>query len=126
MIDGLTHIIRKNVEFGFQFNEEVERAREARDSLHNLYELPPVKNSSEMEKQLAELMGRPSSPYDSHPAPRDRIALIQQINVRGFFDYDLRPAIDLIPNAGRIQEEFTANIEERLRQQDVLVTENPG
>ncbi len=126
MVEGLEHIIHKNLEFGFQFNEEVERARAEKGGLHNLYELPPVKNTADFEQKLAELMGRPSSAYDSHPAPRDRIALIQQIKVKGFFDYDPRPAWDLIPHAALLKEEFTATIEKRLRQQDVLGSENPG
>ncbi len=125
MVDGLTHIIRKGLEFNFQVNEEIERAQNEKSGLRNLFALPPVKDPASVEQKIKELMGRPSSVYDSHPAPRDRIALIQQIKVSGFFDYDPRPAWDLIPNASRLQEEFTANIEKQLRQRDVLAAETP-
>lgn len=120
MVDGLKHVIHKDLEFGQQVNVEIERARAARTGLNNLYTLPPVPDPAPLEQKLAEIMGKPSSPYDSHPAPRDRLALIQRIKVSGFFDHDPRPAWDLIPDAIRLQEETTAKIEERLRQQDAL------
>ncbi|MBU0494559.1 MAG: M48 family metalloprotease [Chloroflexi bacterium] len=79
-IDGLTHIIRQSLAFDLQVHHEVEVAQQLRRGLANLYALPPTE-AGEQEQQLAarvtEALSRPTAPYDSHPAPRERIALLE-------------------------------------------------
>jgi hypothetical protein len=79
-----------------------------------------VADAAPLEKRLAEVLSRPSSPYDSHPAPRERLALIEHIPASGYFEEDGCEAWDLIPYASQLQEEVTAQIEAQLRQQNVL------
>jgi Zn-dependent protease with chaperone function len=117
---GLTAIIRADLEFDFKINSEVAAAQNARRGLNNLYALPELEDATPLEQKLSEMMARPSSPYDSHPAPRERLALIKRIQTAGFFDEDPRPACALLPDASQLQAEVTAEIEERLRAQNIL------
>jgi hypothetical protein len=73
-----------------------------------------------LNKKLSEVMARPSSHYESHPSPQERLTLIEQIKTSGFFDESQRPAWDLIPNASQLQEDITIEIEAKLRQQEIL------
>ena len=65
-------------------------------------------------------MARPSSPYDSHPAPQESLALIEQVKTSGFFDESQRTTWELILNAGQLQEDITREIEAKLRQREIL------
>jgi Zn-dependent protease with chaperone function len=117
---GLNHLIRQAVEFDLQVAAEVEQARSQQRSLNNLYALPPVQDTGAIDKKITEIMARPSSPYDSHPVPQERMALIENIKTSGFFDESQHPAWELIPDASRLQETITREIEANLRQRDIL------
>jgi Zn-dependent protease with chaperone function len=111
---GLEQLIRQDLTFAFQLDAEVKQAAEQRRGLHNLYTLPPVADAVALEKALAENMSRQSSAYTSHPAPHDRLALIECIKTEKSPDDDPRPAWDLIEHAGRLQEEATTLLGKRL------------
>jgi Zn-dependent protease with chaperone function len=117
---GLTHLIRQAVEFNLQVDSEVKQAQDQQRGLHNLYILPAVPDTAVLDKKLSEIMARPFSPYDSHPAPQERLALIQQIKTNGFFDESQHPAWELIPNARQLQEDITREIEAKLYQRQIL------
>ncbi len=81
-VDGLTRIVRLDLAFDAQVNREVKLATAAGRELHNLYVLPPLEVPSErdaLDKRLNEIMSRPTSPYDSHPAVSERIRLLQPL-----------------------------------------------
>jgi Zn-dependent protease with chaperone function len=111
---GLEQLIRQNITFALQVETEVKQASEQQRRLHNLYALPPVEDSAALEKALAETMRRPSSVYDGHPAPHDRLPLIDRIKVENPPDADPRPAWELIEHASQYQEEATALLGKRL------------
>jgi Zn-dependent protease with chaperone function len=111
---GLEQLIRQDLTFAFQLDVEVKQANEQKRSLHNLYTLPPLEDTCALEKALAHTMTRPSSAYNSHPAPHDRLALIECIQTDNPPEDDPRPAWDLIEHAARVQEEATALLGKRL------------
>jgi Zn-dependent protease with chaperone function len=117
---GLNHLIRQAVEFDQQVGAEVKQAQAQQRGLNNLYALPPVQDTGLVNKKLAEIMARSSTPYDSHPAPQERLALIEQVKTSGFFDENQHPAWDLIPDAAMLQESITREIEANLRKRDIL------
>jgi Zn-dependent protease with chaperone function/Flp pilus assembly protein TadD len=112
---GLEQLIRQDLTFAFQVDAEVKQAAEQQRGLHNMYTLPPVADTGAFEKALAENMSRPSSAYSSHPAPHDRLALIECIKTENPPAEDPRPAWDLIEHAGQFQEEATALLAKRLQ-----------
>jgi Zn-dependent protease with chaperone function len=115
LTSGLQTFIRTSLEFNLKVNAEVKEAKAVGRSLNNLYSLPNLLDPGPLEKKLAEVMAHPPSPYDSHPAPRQRLTLIERIPAGGYFDDGPRPAWDLIPNASQIQEEATSQIEAQIR-----------
>lgn len=118
-ISGLRHIIRQSLAFNAQAAHEVKNAQEEGRELRNLYTLPPLEDEErirQLQEKLNELMERPTSPYDSHPAPTERVALLEQIEVVGQAEHSSAPAWDLLPNVERLQEEMTTVVEERVRQ----------
>lgn len=118
--EGLQRIIRRDVEFGMQVNTEVEQAVAETRGLRNLYTLPTVQDFGKLEEKVGEVMSRTSSPYDSHPSPKERFALMERIRVSGFAEDDSRPALALIPNVETVQDEMTAEVNQNLRERGIL------
>jgi hypothetical protein len=61
-------------------------------------------------------MSRPTSPYDSHPAVRERIALVQQLQISDPMVESLEPVWDLLPHAETLQREMTAIVQTNVTQ----------
>jgi Zn-dependent protease with chaperone function len=118
--NGLTHLIRQAVEFDLQVSSEINQAQAQQRGLNNLYALPPIQDRTAIDKKISEIMARPSSAYDSHPSPQERLSLIDLVPITNYFDENKRPAWELIPDSEQIQEKFTREIEAKLRQQDIL------
>jgi hypothetical protein len=59
-------------------------------------------------------MSRPSSAYDSHPAPRERIALLEQLNLTDSFEKNPALVWDLLPDTPALQAEMTGVIQANL------------
>jgi hypothetical protein len=69
-----------------------------------------------LEKQVEEAMARATSQYDSHPAPKERIALIESLHVPYSPIQDNRlPALRLFPNPEELQRELTAEVMKNIR-----------
>jgi hypothetical protein len=87
--------------------------------IYNIYDLPPEeKLQGELEKQVEEAMSRKTSQYDSHPAPKERIALIERLHVPYSPIQDNRsPALRLFPNPEELQRELTAQVMKNIRKQ---------
>lgn len=143
-VDGLTHVVRQDLAFNMQVAPEIEEAVEKRRNLHNLYTLPPLTSESlrELDEKVTAVMSRPTSPYDSHPAVRDRLELVQPVQ-RQYLPFEdsvaqvaartaqlevadtggewesQEPVSRLLPNLEALQNEMTAlvqkNVWERVR-----------
>jgi Zn-dependent protease with chaperone function len=117
-ISGLKHVIRQGLVFKTQVNREVQAALGEGRELRNIYSLPALdcgEELDEIEAREAETLERPTSPYDSHPSPRDRIALLEQLEGTEEAETTADPAWDLLAHPEKLQTEMTdlvrANIE---------------
>jgi len=111
-IEGLQSLTRQGILFPIQANLEIKRSREEKRPIVNLYALPVQDGAStEITSQYEQAMQRATSPYDSHPALGERIALIEQLGVPYSPVADNpRPALELFPNAEELQREMTVEI----------------
>jgi len=118
-IEGLQSVIRQDIAFPLQANYEIRRSLDLNRPLYNLYDLPPQENvQDELEKQVEEAMSRRTSQYDSHPAPKERIELIESLRVPYSPVQDNRlPALRLFPNPEELQRELTAQVMKNIRKQ---------
>ena len=76
--EGLTHVVRKSVEFHHLATKEITACVEARRALQNLYELRLDQNS-DLQKEMEESLNRETSEDDTHPSPNDRFRLTRKI-----------------------------------------------
>ncbi len=118
-IEGLQSIIRQDVAFPLQANYEIRRSLDLNRPIYNIYDLPPEeKLQGELETQVQEAMNRMTSQYDSHPAPKERIALIERLHIPYSAMQDNRlPALRLFPNPEELQRELTAQVMKNIRKQ---------
>jgi hypothetical protein len=81
--DGLTHVIRRSIEFDAIANREFQAASEAQRPLANLYELP-VPDDPQYRAEIQQLIDRALSAEttadDSHPSPKDRFRFGERIS----------------------------------------------
>jgi Zn-dependent protease with chaperone function len=119
-IEGLQSIVRQGIAFPLQADFEIRRSFELNRPIYNLYNLPfEERLEGELEKQVEEAMGRTTSQYDSHPAPKDRIELIERLHVPySIMQDNQRPALQLFPNAEELQREITAQLMINIRKQN--------
>ncbi|MEP7135309.1 MAG: M48 family metallopeptidase [Chloroflexota bacterium] len=108
-IDGLKSVIRQTIAFPIQANYEVNQAFGANRPVYNLYNLPAEENlKEEIEKQFQEAMDRVTSPYNSHPATKERIALVERLQAPySPMQENRQPALHLFPNYDALQLEMT-------------------
>jgi Zn-dependent protease with chaperone function len=72
---GLTHVIKRQIEFVKLAKMEIEDAKKIKRSFNNLYELTPV-SSTDMEEELKKILSRQTTLDDTHPSPVDRFRYI--------------------------------------------------
>jgi Zn-dependent protease with chaperone function/tetratricopeptide (TPR) repeat protein len=75
---GLTHVIRRQVEFEDVTYWEVTNATKAHRDVQNLYELK-VSEEKRIEEKLHEALNRPTSEDDTHPSPVERFRYARRI-----------------------------------------------
>jgi hypothetical protein len=75
---GLTHVVRKAVEFKYLATREIQESANARRALQNLYELQPTHNP-DLDEEIKQLLGRKTSEDDTHPSPTDRFRFTSRI-----------------------------------------------
>ena len=119
-IEGLQSIIRQDIAFPLQANFEIRRSLDLNRPIYNIYDLPPQESlQGELEKQVQAAMNRTTSQYDSHPAPKERIGLIEDLHVPYSPVQDNRsPAVRLFPNPEELQRELTAEVMKNIRKQN--------
>lgn len=75
--EGLTHVVRKSVEFHHLAAKEIDACVQARRTLQNLYELRLDQNLNL--EEIEESLNRETSEDDTHPCPNDRFRLTRRI-----------------------------------------------
>ncbi|HKB68819.1 MAG TPA: tetratricopeptide repeat protein [Pyrinomonadaceae bacterium] len=75
---GLTHVVRKAVEFNYLATKEIKESTNSRRKLQNLYELQPAYNP-DLEEEIKQSLSRETSEDDTHPSPTDRFRFTSRI-----------------------------------------------
>jgi hypothetical protein len=72
---GLTHVVRRSIEFEHATGLLIKQAENTRQALGNLYQAPAEGSltPAQLDEAVEKAMSNPGSPYDSHPPPRRRI-----------------------------------------------------
>jgi len=82
---GLRHVIERSVRFDAHVGATLKEVLDTKAALANLYRYEPATppSESDLERACQEALGRPASPYDSHPSPADRFAAVRATPTRG-------------------------------------------
>jgi Zn-dependent protease with chaperone function len=115
-VNGLTHVIRQNLLFNMQLNTALNKNAAEFEAVKNIYALPSVDSddNKQLETKLAEVMQHQSSAYDSHPAPNERFALLEKLNLEMHDENLNTPVTDLISNYDTLQLEMTTVIQSNI------------
>lgn len=115
--EALTNLVRQTMVFNAQASREIQLSLNERRQPNNLYTLsffeelgPPQGFDAELDR----LLTRPTSPYDSHPAVKDRLELVRQLEDVGTEENDSRPALDLLPNPEHWQQQMSSLLYSRV------------
>ena len=77
--NGLTHVIKRNIEFDKLANDEIETSKKENRMFSNLYEL--TSNSTYIyDEELKKELNRATTEDDTHPSPVDRFRYVSRIN----------------------------------------------
>ena len=115
--DGLLHVVRQSIIFNWQVNYEVNTALKAARPISNLYSLPePDEELSrpDIEPKYHAEINRPTSPYDSHPSIKDRLAYVNQLDAVEPVEAADGALIDLLPTLSMLQTEMTARVQHNI------------
>ncbi len=125
---GLSHAIRRGVEFGFLSEREIAQALRESRPLRNLYSLKvplqwgPDEDPDQkklpaqcIEEAYQEALSTLASPYDSHPAATKRIAWVEKMTGAPAPPMDERDAWSLFPDRNRIQALITGQVSSRVQ-----------
>ena len=138
-VQGLSHIIRRSIEFNLITDMEIHQAKYENRELQNLYslEVPDTWPDSDKEKvseqstvdqpqvplpgevvetSFKHSMGTPTSAYDSHPAPEKRIEWVKKLKTTAQISDDGKPAWDLLENPTALQELMTKQMHENVKE----------
>lgn len=123
---GLRHVIKRSV----AFDEHVERSvSDAGDGKGwaNLYSYRPSKpiEDDELDEKYRELLDAAASPYDSHPAPKDRLASAKAMAAEGepFTEGDEEEAWSLFDDRDTLERKMTDEVRAILAKKGIEVAE---
>lgn len=80
--EGLSHVVRRQIEFQKIVDKEVRAAVESNRSLVNLYELSVAEGKDQprsIEEAFDKAINRPTSDTDTHPSPAERFRLARRV-----------------------------------------------
>jgi hypothetical protein len=115
-IAGLSHVIRRSLEFDYLASHEINTAVSSQRALVNLYQLEVSTSDTErlVEEQFQEVINRPTTEDDTHPAPQERFALAQKIVCSNVTQVS-GEVWDLFANPQELTEEMSQWVENQLR-----------
>ncbi|QKJ64893.1 M48 family metallopeptidase [Flavobacterium sp. M31R6] len=111
-VNGLTHVIKRQIEFGKYANVEIEEAVELKRPINNLYELKG-NHSATIEEELHKLINSVTTEDDTHPSPADRFRYIDGIKTANILEDDSLVK-DLFQDWSGLTDEMTKTIEARI------------
>ena len=116
-VRGLRHVIAQSVRFDAHVNATLGDVLERERPLANLYRHEPEKKPKKkaVRQAIEEVLAAEPSPYDSHPAPRDRIAWVEALGAPGPDGEDGEvDAWSLFENREELEEQMTAEVRARV------------
>jgi Zn-dependent protease with chaperone function len=114
--EGLTHVIRRDIEFNHVAEKEINAAFSSNRAMQNLYEMTEQNEEikKDLEQQYNENVARPTTEDDTHPSPQDRFKWASQIKSK-----ETAPlggmVWDLFKNREALTTEMNALLETRLK-----------
>ncbi|MEK6301643.1 MAG: tetratricopeptide repeat protein [Acidobacteriota bacterium] len=111
--EGLTHIIRRQVEFEDITYWEITNANKAQRAVQNLYELK-ASEEKRTEEKLKEAINCPTSEDDTHPSPVERFRFARRVTCNNEF----APAgmvWDLFTNRSALTDEMSSLINKQAK-----------
>jgi Zn-dependent protease with chaperone function len=109
--NGLTYVIKREIEFNKYALQEVNEAKEHNRSFNNLYELSGNLCAT-IEEELQVALNRATTEDDTHPAPNDRFRYIKNVNANSVsISYDDSKIKALFKNWDAITQEMTKLVE---------------
>jgi Zn-dependent protease with chaperone function len=108
--NGLTYVIKKNIEFTTYVSSEIEEAKLVQRPFKNLYELSENKKD-EIENELRIALNSKTSAYDTHPSPVDRFRYIGIVDDSLHSEINSAKISDLFLNWEALTVEMTSLIE---------------
>ena len=114
--EGLTHVIRRDIEFNHVAEKEINAAFSANRALQNLYEMSVESEGAKksLEQEFNEQISRPTTEDDTHPSPQDRFKLIEQIKSKETAPISGQ-VWDLFKDKEALTSEMSALLESRLK-----------
>jgi len=111
--NGLTYVIKREIEFQALANFEIEEAKLAERKIFNLYEISGGQEQT-IEEELNKQMNARTTEDDTHPCPADRFRYVDALTSKEIYDDDtyLR---DLFADWNAITMEMTSIIESRVK-----------
>lgn len=113
---GLTHIIRRQIEFVKLARAEIKEAKKMKRPFRNLYDLAPF-STTDIEEELSTILNRKTDPDDTHPSPVDRFRYLAGLNARAEKKTDACVP-ELFLDWPSIMQEMTDTIEQRWKKED--------
>lgn len=83
--EGLSHVVRRAIEFDYLASSEINEAVAARRAVQNLYELPEASGDEvvrNIEAEVSKAINRQTTEDDTHPSPVRRFSLASRVNSR--------------------------------------------
>jgi Zn-dependent protease with chaperone function len=121
---GLSHVIRRTVEFDAHVNATLAEVVDNARPLANLYRYAPETKpeASEIDEAVKKAFEEEPSPYDSHPKPADRIRWVRQLRTTiAAREDDAVDVWDLFASRAEIEQRLTEEVRSRLAEQGVVV-----
>lgn len=106
---GLRHVIGASVAFDAHADAVLHDVVTHQRPLRNLYGHAPAMpvDGRLVAAAVSEILARPETPYDSHPAPLERFAITRRLGGPSHLDDDGAMAVDLLDGVGELQEAMT-------------------
>jgi Zn-dependent protease with chaperone function len=118
--EGLRHVVERDVRFSAHVEATLDEVVKQKLALPNLYAFVPAtpKDGSTVDSAITKALEKIPTPYDSHPRPADRIALVMSLAVaepapagEGEEDEDVWA---LFADRSAVEGEMTAEVRARL------------
>jgi Zn-dependent protease with chaperone function len=112
--DGLTYVVKRNLEFQAFANYEIETAKKDNRPISDLYELTAGPETT-VEEQFQSAMNRETTNDDTHPSPKDRFRYVAGLGNTGSGSIN-NYVRDLFKDWSAITHEMTENIKEKIKE----------